>query len=150
MQNKFLHLAELGNLVLVRNHLLTILDTTRNFIKKGDSGKITTVVRMIDQQILDTAFEALDSPDAQIISEDQIAAKVAAAKAALKKTATQSDKVDGAVNALTTAAIAVGTAAKHMAEVDATSSPTVIVESPLPVDEKPKAKPKKTFTRVEQ
>lgn len=56
MKNKLKALEKLADLVLIRNHLMLLLDTSRGLLVKGDSGKVAAVVRDIDKELLSLAL----------------------------------------------------------------------------------------------
>jgi len=60
MNKKFELLAEYAGLVTVRNHLMTLLETSRTLFAKGDQNKIANLVREMDKELLKVALSPND------------------------------------------------------------------------------------------
>lgn len=80
---------EIANVIVVRNHLALLLNGTRNVVKKQDIQLLSAMINKLDTDIIQASMEIL-SPTTKVPEDEDVAKKVAEAKANLSKTASTS------------------------------------------------------------
>jgi hypothetical protein len=76
-------IQELADLVVVRDHLFTLLSGTRNSVKKGEIGQISFLVQKLDTEFIKDALELFTANALETLQGEDvdIAKRVAEAKA---------------------------------------------------------------------